>query len=548
MEELYIIDGQQVYVNKEQLREDDTNDLKDRWWRLNNLYYIVNQRKEFVLFKPNEAQSDLYWQCHDKEGKRIYESIIVLKSRQLGFTTFFSIYGLDEALFVENTKALFIANKVDVAEDIFENKVKRSWNAFKLAPLYRVDTNKANQLKFTFPNGSESELKVDTSGRASTISFLHISELAKLFTMLPERAKEVVTGSFPAVPAGGFKVVESTAEGDYGLFRDMYWNAVDIEPQTNKDFKTFFYNWRWDFQQLKETKIVPLLNMKESARFGEYQKIHNLTDLELSYYYERWKDQQQDWNLLRQEYPTTHTEAFVSSGNRFFDTMKLEAQKTIEGEKLAEWTIYEPYKAWKAYSMGVDPAEGIGGDNAAIIIMNVTDGTIAATFFSNKTDPNMLAYEAVRWARTYGMCIMIPERNNHGHAFNLKARDLGYGNIYTEEKKDEYQDKDTKKMGVHMNARTKPTLMYGLKTAVETDLITIQSKRLRDQMIRYPKEDLVEEKTKDEWIGHFDGVPAAALAWWGRTHAFPYRQDEFEEEEYLEDDGHAQVGKNLWNS
>lgn len=512
--------------------------LKSRWWRLNHLYKIVTQDKEFVRFKCNAPQKDFYQQTHRPDGTRRYESVILLKSRQLGFTTFFSIYALDEALFNENTYALFIAHKADVAEDIFANKIKKAWDAFPIQGSYIVNTNRANQLEFTFPTSKNTSIcKTDTSGRAATISFLHVSELAKLYKELPQRALEVTTGSFPAVPAGGFKVVESTAEGDYGLFRDMYWNAVEQgEPQTNKEFKTFFYNWRWDLKQLDKTQLVKVDDMKQSGEFKKYQQIHKLTDKEISYYYSKWVDLNRDWNLLRQEYPTTHTEAFVSSGDRFFDSMVLEGQETKEGEKSAEWTFYENYKPWKAYTMGVDPAEGVGRDNAAIVILNVTDGTVAATYFSNKITPDLLAYEAVRWAKVYGMCIMLPERNNHGHAFILKARDLGYGNIYTEEKKDEYQDRDTKKMGVHMNSKTKPTIMYGLKTAVETELLTIQSKRLRDQMIRYPKEDLTEEYTKDEWIGHFDGVPAIGLAWWGRGHAFPYRQDEEEEEEEIEVD------------
>lgn len=106
--------------------------LKSRWWRLNHLYKIVTQDKEFVRFVCNPAQKDFYRQTHNPDGTRKYESVILLKSRQLGFTTFFSIYALDEALFNENTYALFIAHKADVAEDIFANKIKKAWDAFPL--------------------------------------------------------------------------------------------------------------------------------------------------------------------------------------------------------------------------------------------------------------------------------------------------------------------------------------------------------------------------------------------------------------------------------
>lgn len=539
----------EVEFDREEMLQNQAR-LNSRWWRINHLYKIVDQDKNLITFKCNPAQKDFYRQVHNEEGKRKYESVIVLKSRQLGFTTFFSIYALDEALFVDNTQALFIAHKVAMAEDIFENKIKRAWasTSEKIKSLYSVDINRSNQIKFTFRNGSISECKVDTSGRSGTISFLHVSELAKLFVELPQRAIEVVTGSFPAVPIGGFKVVESTAEGDYGLFRDLYWNAVDNgEPKTNKEFKAFFYNWRWDYKQLEKTQIIPVGEMKSSGEFKKYQQTHNLTDLEISYYYQKWIDLNQDWNLLRQEYPTTHTEAFVSSGNRFFDTMVLERQPIEKGEAVGDWVVYENYKSHKAYSMGVDPAEGIGKDNAAIVILNTTDGKVAAEFFSNKTEPDILAYEAFKWARSYGMCIVVPERNNHGHAFNQKLRDLGYGNIYTEEAKDTYEDRDTKKLGIHMNSKTKPTLMYSIKTAIETGDVKLASKRLRDQCIRYVKDDLNEEKTRDEWIGHFDGVVALALAWYGRTYTFPYRErDEDEEDDETNPPEELRATRSLW--
>lgn len=526
MEEDEIEFDEETYLSTQNIAN-----LASRYWRLNNLYKIVDQNKNLVTFRMNPAQNDFYKQTHNNDGSRKYESVLVLKSRQLGFTTFFSIYALDEALFTDNTQALFVAHKLPVAEDIFKNKIKKAWDNFPLQHLYVVDTNRSNQITLTHTNGAVSECKVDTSGRATTISFLHVSELAKLFNELPQRALEVVTGSFPAVPAGGFKVVESTAEGDYGIFRDMFWQSWGIEPKTNKDFKAFFYNWQWDYAQLQHTHIVSTAEMTQGDEFKKYQQLHKLTDLEISYYYSKWKDLNQRWDLLRQEYPTTYREAFLSSGNRFFDTMVIEKQEVRQGEKTGDWVVYEPYKPYKAYTMGVDPAEGVGRDNASIVILNVTDGTVAAEYFSNKTEPDILAYEAYKWGRTYGYCLILPERNNHGHAFNQKLRDLGYGNIYTEERKDEYENKDTKKMGIHMNSKTKPTLLYGLKTGVETGLLNITSPRLRDQCFRYVRDDLTEEYTRDEWIGHFDGVIALALAWYGRAYAVPYQDKDYSPEE-----------------
>jgi hypothetical protein len=59
----------------------------DRRWRLNNLYYIQDKLGEVVLFKLNEAQNTLLDDLHFLN--------IILKARQMGFSTFILILALD---------------------------------------------------------------------------------------------------------------------------------------------------------------------------------------------------------------------------------------------------------------------------------------------------------------------------------------------------------------------------------------------------------------------------------------------------------------------
>ena len=53
--------------------------LADRWWRLNNLYWIKDRYGRKVLFKPNAVQAALDDDLHTLN--------LVLKSRQHGITT-----------------------------------------------------------------------------------------------------------------------------------------------------------------------------------------------------------------------------------------------------------------------------------------------------------------------------------------------------------------------------------------------------------------------------------------------------------------------------
>lgn len=53
--------------------------------------------------------------------------------------------------------------------------------------------------------------------------------------------------------------------------------------------------------------------MQVPKEFQDYQIIHRLTDLQITYYYHKWLSLNKDWNALRREYPTTPEEAFEAA-------------------------------------------------------------------------------------------------------------------------------------------------------------------------------------------------------------------------------------------
>ena len=90
--------------------------LGDRLWRLNNLYRIADKTGRKIPFRLNWAQTELL------EG--LHECNLILKARQLGFTTFIQLYMLDACLFNSNIRAGTIAHRLDDARVIFRDKVK----------------------------------------------------------------------------------------------------------------------------------------------------------------------------------------------------------------------------------------------------------------------------------------------------------------------------------------------------------------------------------------------------------------------------------------
>ena len=185
-----------------------TSDLADPWWRLNNLYWIQDKAGRVVKFRLNPMQTRLFEQMWLRNS--------ILKARQHGFTTFIDIFALDQALFTKNLEVGIIAHSKPDAQEIFRKKVLFPYQSLPEQLRAELTADRSSSQQLIFSNGSS--IRVGTSMRSGTIHILHISEFGKIAAKYPQKAEEIVTGAFEAVPSTGFIFVESTAEGNQRAF------------------------------------------------------------------------------------------------------------------------------------------------------------------------------------------------------------------------------------------------------------------------------------------------------------------------------------------
>lgn len=514
--------------------------LRSKGWRIQMLYYIVNRDTQSIKFKPNPAQKH-YFLNRTKRN-------IILKSRRLGFTTFACMDMFDDAMFTPNFRSLMVAQDDATMHELFE-KIKYAWLHFPYKPLYEIDTDRSNQLTVGFkdaPDGSSksfSTVIVKQSGRGGGYNHVHISEFGKICAKYPEKVKEILSGTFKTVPIDGKLTIESTAEGENNKFHDMFWDAWNRPkdaPKRPTDFTPFFYNWQWDQEEISK---VTQPDAQIPDEFKAYQAKHNeqiikwqekhknqplpyhlrpITDLELTYYFYKWLDSK-DWNIHKQEYPTTPEEAFVFSGTKFFDQHVLE--KYIPHIKepheiLNNWHFYYPYQPGHTYAIGADPAGGVGKDSCAAVIMDFTPlkPRVVATFQDNQIEPDTFAYELKAGANHYGLPLLAVESNNHGHATITTLKGI-YPNhqLYKQERQEYEETRETEKIGWNTNLATKPKMFFELKTAVNEQLIHIPSKPLLQEMKTYDKTDLNQTKAKEDQTRHWDLLTALAICFQMKT-------------------------------
>lgn len=471
-----------------------TAHLSDAWWRLNNLYKIVNEDGQLVTFRMRPAQRELFKNMHYRN--------IILKARQLGFSTGIDIYLLDQALFNNNLSCGIIAQDLPAAGEIFSTKISIPFDNLPpwLRATFQINTRRegANGGHIEFAHGSK--IRVSTSFRSGTVQRLHISEHGKICAKYPAKAKEVRTGTLNAIKDGCIVFIESTAEGVGGDFHTMSTRAMDLGqlnlPLTSQDYKFHFFAW---WQDPKYQAPAPAGGLRLSKYHQEYfaavEQAMGITllDEQKQWYIRKEIEQQEE---MKQEFPSTPSEAFLTSGRRVFAAInvmqaegqckspllvydiepvtgkrtKVQALRVGNSEELQR-TLLNHLLVWELpdpdedYAIGGDVAEGLENrDRSSFDVVKKSTGEQVAHWFGY-LDAELYAQLLAHVGKWYNMAFIGPERNNHGHAVIQKLREVyPHRSIYSEQYLDRDHDDETPKLGWLTTAQSKPVIIEGLKT------------------------------------------------------------------------------------
>ena len=473
--------------------------IKDLQWRLSNLYWITTKDGTKEVFKMNRAQKH-FFDTYINIPFPYYRHII-LKARQLGFTTLIDLIGFDHILFGPNKHAIIIAHKVTEATEIFDKKIEfalRNMADDIKDAFFKISHRSSRKIQVLTdygPNeGSTSSITVSVSGRSGTFHFVHISEFAKMCVAFPRRAEEVEMGTFPTVPFDGFIFIESTAEGMagryYEIFQENWLTREKITPQLSQvQFVPHFYNWQYDDMEMKKIREpIPVSSMEvcQEIDWASYQLEHSLSDIEITYYYMKWlqfggKNSPDAVKKLMQEFPTTQEEAFLATGQNYFPTAKIakllpDVKKGERGElgyDTAGAVMFNPTSAGSLeifnkpekgmkYIIGGDTSEGLAhGDYQILYVINHKTEDCDALYRS-KVSPDELALEAYKLGKFYNFALLGVEVNKDGLWVNDALDKMGYINLYYRKVFDDITKKLTKFFGWKTSGSTRPFQLAAL--------------------------------------------------------------------------------------
>lgn len=311
-------------------------------WRLNNLYWITDKVGRRVKFEMNWAQEALFDEMH-------YMNVI-LKARQLGFTTFIQTFMLDACVFNSNVRAGTIAHNLTDAQKIFRDKVKFPYD--NLPEGIRATRHPIRDSSSELALSNNSSLSVGTSHRGGTLQYLHISELGKIASKYPEKAREIRTGALNTIQAGQVAFIESTAEGQEGDF----WRICE-ESQASKrmglkltelDFKFHFFPW-WRAPEYTIDPNGVVIPVEFQKYFDQLKTAHDidLTPGQKAWYVKKASTQLGD---MKREYPSIPKEAFEASVEGAYYGVLMEVAETAG--RICKVEAFKEYPVHTAWDIG----------------------------------------------------------------------------------------------------------------------------------------------------------------------------------------------------
>ena len=490
---------------------------------------IKTKDNKVVPFRLNAPQRRLY-EIIKREadaGKPI--RIIILKARQMGFSTLTEALIFHRTATKHNVNSLIIAHKDDAASNLF-GMSKLFYNELPdiLRPARRASN--AKELIFDAPprsaqRGLNSRLKCATAGgegvgRSDTFSNVHISE----FAFWGASKMETLNGLLQSVPStpGTMVVIESTANG-FDEFKRMWDAAVKGE----NDFVPVFFPWfeLEEYQRPYNGFVLTQEERKLQSRFG-------LTPEQLSW--RRWCVKNNcagDEDLFRQEYPSTPEDAFVATGDSVFDTKKIadrlcSVSKPIkqgffvygyDGMAVSDirWNesgrgsikIYSEPKEGFPYVLGGDTA-GEGSDRFTAHILDNTSGEQAAVLLSATMDEDEYARQVYCLASYYNNALVGLEANFSTFPIRELSR-LGYSRQYVRETPDTFSGAVRKSFGFRTTAATRPVIIAGLVAVCRDSIQLINDGDTLREMLSFVR---IRGKPQAEAGEHDDLVMGLAIA------------------------------------
>ena len=471
---------------------------------IENCLKIKTKSGTVVPFRLNDAQRKLYAVAKRQQDAGKPVRLIILKARQLGFSTLTEGLIFHACATRRNVNALIVAHREDATANLFRmSKLFYDELPAPVKPMLRASN--AQELVFENPSklrserearpGLRSRIRCATAGgrgigRSDTLQCVHLSEYA----FWPDGADgkaSTLAGILQAVPSlpGTMVVIESTANG-FEDFKERWDAAVAGE----NDFEPVFFAW---FENPDYSMpVVPGTEWTPEER--DLKAAYQLTDEQLQW--RRWciaNNCGGSLDMFRQEYPASPGEAFLHSGTGVFDNeqivLRLERLPSPAGRGEfadGEWTesetgaitLYELPEEGVPYVLGGDTA-GEGSDYFTAIVIDNVSGRIVAKLRQKYSEPEYVR-QICALGRFYNDALVAIETNFSTYPV-MKLQEMEYPNQYSREREDTYTRQMKKSYGFRTDRQSRPRAVANLVEVFSSHPEWFTDRELLEEMLTF---------------------------------------------------------------
>lgn len=407
---------------------------------------VLDMTRELVPLSLNWIQRQLFQEEIRAKAEGRPMRFLILKYRKAGVTTYEQAAAYYTIWRIPHQGCLTLAHRPQDMMIIFQ-MVDRFYTHQPEEHRHKRTEAFRNWIEFREWDGIYMSGTAGAAGwgRGSTLSRLHLSEAAHyadLRAIMQSLAKSLATNAVYAV--------ESTPNGREGKGEAFHalWQAA---KRGENLYTPLFFPWHSN-----PSNMIRLLAPDElgdlSGEEKELKKKFDLSPEQVKWWrHERMEivaDGRSGW-VIHQEHPSDDDTCFLYGSESYYDLdvlagVEAGCRDPIRVEENGRLRIYEEPKAGNRYVLGIDPAEGKGGDDSAVVGFNIDTGEQAFAWNWNYIRPDDLGSEVLgdravglgwRWKNeaTGVPAFLVVERNNHGHATLtalLKQAQYPRGSVY----------------------------------------------------------------------------------------------------------------------
>lgn len=496
-----------------------------------NFIKIIDNENNEIPFVLNPEQEQF---LDEKEKFNI-----ILKGRQIGFTTFSLAYMLYLACTKPNTSYIIVTHHNNVTKSLF-TKLKRMYRSLphkEFEGLFpKINLNNRDELSLD----NDSRIVVATaqgedSFRGNTFQLIHFSEMA----FYPENKQEEIIGaSLPALAKNPDSaiIIESTANG-LNEYQKMFTKAFRSNESV---WKAHFYSWlaeayskqfKYQFDEAEAWYKANNKGKRMSKNDLELDEIYLHEQQNASFrqlMFRRYYIELNSIDKFKQEFPSNPDEAFLTTHKSIFDMGKImeRIQHALPPMASKEAKLQIPLKLQQylnknlfifhlpkdkvRHFAGIDVAAGVKGDNSTCVIFD-NDRQQVCSWYSNDIPTYQFAELMNELCRFYNYAFTCVERNSYGLPVLEKMRkDHGYMNLYRQRLFNE-QGKKTSQFGFQTTNVTKPIAIEDFKEQFELGFINLECLVLLEEMKIYQDNGGKMGNKKGDGL-HDDLIMGAAMA------------------------------------